>query len=562
MASKLFLHGNRHANATKGRSRSRERKCTAVHASALQLQEVLPQLAEGVGLPCSVQQCGDQLTQRTLDPELRSETSSLVEKLQQLGVFVSVVTAYCALPPKPAAGLLDYYLLSPLTRARYRARFKPSDFRLLGVLGEGSFGVVFSALEAAGSSSRDVVVKVCDGFGEEECWMYERIVRHDSSATPSLRATFTGPSTSELQRNSTTGEVLNSANEGSARWIVWEFEGSETLARLRNASNWPYVLEPYLFAEKELLSDLPAAERRRAIYRTLIKEIAECLRSMHETGLVHRDVKPENVLLSDREKRVKLIDLGGCCDLRTGRNYNPTEYVLDPLFSAPEAYALPKTTPIAPPAPLAMLLSPVLWRINSPDRFDSFSLGLVLLHCALPQLRRNTGLRGARRALERADYDIDRWRIGLERRALTPEQRAGLETLDPEAWSLLKGLLTSPAESKRRLSMEQVLQHPWIAGKSRGGVELRKRLYAPQLSRFLKWLDFRLVRTGTANDGGFTEAQLAEVFQFSEKPSYKRVKQLLGRLAKETISAASFTEAQGNNNNRKRKKRQRFLKWR
>lgn len=33
----------------------------------------------------------------------------------------------------------------------------------------------------------------------------------------------------------------------------------------------------------------------------------------------------------------------------------------------------------APPAPVAALLSPVLWRLNAPDRFDMYSVGVVLL---------------------------------------------------------------------------------------------------------------------------------------------------------------------------------------
>ncbi len=37
----------------------------------------------------------------------------------------------------------------------------------------------------------------------------------------------------------------------------------------------------------------------------------------------------------------------------------------------------------APPAPVAALLSPVLWRLNVPDRFDMYSVGMVLLQVRL-----------------------------------------------------------------------------------------------------------------------------------------------------------------------------------
>lgn len=39
----------------------------------------------------------------------------------------------------------------------------------------------------------------------------------------------------------------------------------------------------------------------------------------------------------------------------------------------------PTQTPRAPIKPLAALLSPALWLLNSPDRFDMWSLGIVML---------------------------------------------------------------------------------------------------------------------------------------------------------------------------------------
>ena len=45
-------------------------------------------------------------------------------------------------------------------------------------------------------------------------------------------------------------------------------------------------------------------------------------------------------------------------------------------------------TPSAPPLPLAATLSPILWRLNSPDRFDMYSVGMLFLQMAFPPLRR------------------------------------------------------------------------------------------------------------------------------------------------------------------------------
>lgn len=47
-------------------------------------------------------------------------------------------------------------------------------------------------------------------------------------------------------------------------------------------------------------------------------------------------MKPLNVIASERDGRLKLIDLGAAADLRTGTNYTPEESILDPMYCPPE----------------------------------------------------------------------------------------------------------------------------------------------------------------------------------------------------------------------------------
>ena len=42
-------------------------------------------------------------------------------------------------------------------------------------------------------------------------------------------------------------------------------------------------------------------------------------------------------MLSDREKRFKLIDFGAACDTASGTNYDPRIQVFDKEFGPPEA---------------------------------------------------------------------------------------------------------------------------------------------------------------------------------------------------------------------------------
>lgn len=62
-------------------------------------------------------------------------------------------------------------------------------------------------------------------------------------------------------------------------------------------------------------------------------------------GIVHRDVKPHNCIVSTVDRRIKLIDFGAAADLRIGINYVPNQYLLDPRYAPPQQYIMSKHTP-------------------------------------------------------------------------------------------------------------------------------------------------------------------------------------------------------------------------
>lgn len=236
-------------------------------------------------------------------------------------------------------------------------------------------------------------------------------------------------------------------------WLVWDYEGDKTLA--------------YYLRRRDTISALATDMEidEEAVLPTIMSQIFECLEDIHSAGLVHRDVKPANIVFSDSERRFKLIDLGAAADLRTGTNYKPSETILDPLYCPPEEYVLPTDAfhLSKAAAPLAMAMSPLLWQQHRPDCFDTWSAGVVLLQLGLPFMRAPTTLRNWKNTFARCGYDLEEWRM---RSGLSARQTALLDADDGLGWDLAAGLLR-PRE---------------VESDGRGGVKFSNTSSAPRLT--------------------------------------------------------------------------------
>jgi hypothetical protein len=48
-------------------------------------------------------------------------------------------------------------------------------------------------------------------------------------------------------------------------------------------------------------------------------------------------------------------------------------------YAPPQQYVMSRQTATPPPKPVAALLSPVLWQMEHPDKFDMYSVGILFL---------------------------------------------------------------------------------------------------------------------------------------------------------------------------------------
>jgi serine/threonine protein kinase len=221
-------------------------------------------------------------------------------------------------------------------------------------------------------------------------------------------------------------------------WLAWRYEGTRTLAYyLRRRDALRALARDLAVTECDADSD----DEEALAAALALRHILAALASLHSAGLVHRDVKPLNLILSERDRRLKLIDLGAAADLRGGTNFSPEESILDPLYAPPEQFALPTSAvDLSAAGPLAALaVSPVLWAAHRPDRFDSWSAGIVLLQLALPGMRTAKALASFRDEYAAADFDLRAWRDGC--RWLPRRDWAVLDRWNGAGWDLAQGLL-------------------------------------------------------------------------------------------------------------------------
>lgn len=493
----------------------------------------LPSLAEGIGPQCALYDCGDMTYRSTLDLELRKELGGLT---LQGKAIIGGVGLYLLATPGVLWGFIDTYIVRLLQRALSPA-YRLRDFELGQRLGKGAFGEVFRATcLREGASEDQVVLKRADDYGAEEVWMNGRVSRL--------------PVSKNFARY--LGAFRETGRDGSEQtWLAWRYEGDFTLSTYMRRKDFPECLEVSLLGES--LEGESKARRRSAVVRELMRQLFEALDTLHSVGIVHRDIKPQNIIISGGDgvpgaARLKIIDLGAAADLRVGINYAPNEFLLDPRYAPPEQYIMSTLTPEPPPPAIAAALSPILWTLERPDRFDMYCAGVTFAQLAFPNLASDNALIKWNKIIKSYDYNLDRWRRAVRdgtevrRSGRAREYAEGLEMLDVddgEGYALLRRLIT--AREDLRLDASGARSHPYLSNnplllplqalqrkyrgfRAGGGMDSESEALATFLSK-----------AGTSQGGGFTEADLEYFEEAGSLPSARSG--LAATIARKAIKA-------------------------
>ena len=79
------------------------------------------------------------------------------------------------------------------------------------------------------------------------------------------------------------------------------------------------VLERGTSLQLSYLCDLEG-EPKIMVYLKALKDIAQGIASLHKSGIIHRDIKPDNIIVT--ENGLKLIDLGISKNIKDSANTN------------------------------------------------------------------------------------------------------------------------------------------------------------------------------------------------------------------------------------------------
>ncbi len=205
-------------------------------------------------------------------------------------------------------------------------KLKPGDdcgpYEIAGVLGRGGYGTVYRALHL--ETGEPVALKVVLHRFTEDKRAGIRLLREADALRRVNHCNVVGYRDAEL------------FPDGEGAWLAMELVQGRTLGQL-------------------LRSDgrLPL---RAAL--TIGAQLCDGLTQIHQVPLVHRDIKPDNIMLTDRGT-VKIIDLG---IVRTRKGSGTTRQVGSGYYTAPDYLRLS-------PTQLEAALDP---------RWDIFSAGVVL----------------------------------------------------------------------------------------------------------------------------------------------------------------------------------------
>ncbi|ELT98137.1 hypothetical protein CAPTEDRAFT_128601 [Capitella teleta] len=181
----------------------------------------------------------------------------------------------------------------------------------------------------------------------------------------------------------------------------------------------------------ELKSHIKSQENQRLTEkeaRPFVRQLVSAIEYLHERGVVHRDLKMENILLDAKKKNVKLIDFGLS---NVYREDDPLRtHCGSPEYAAPELFVLGKT--------------------YGPE-IDIWSLGIIMYAMVLGHLPFSTPYKD--------EYQRQRMLQNIQK-GLSGYHDREMQILTKECRTFVHQLVEPNPEL--RISLTDIVRHPWV----------------------------------------------------------------------------------------------------
>jgi serine/threonine protein kinase len=252
--------------------------------------------------------------------------------------------------------------------------------------------------------------------------------------------------------------------ETKALLRIYDNGGHPNISGLRDMyeDNSHYYLVMDLISGGELFDHLSHdGAYSEADASRLIFEIASALAFLHGVGVVHNDLKPENIMLCSRNRRggtIKLIDFGCAAVRETPTMGEDMDDYFDNNNDDDDDEGTPTTLVLTQPLPENGTTG--YW---SPERFkgqtwnpavDIWAVGVILYIMLM-------GFHPFDRNCDRSDDEVA---AAIQENPVPPLDDAHAGHISESAKDLIRRLMDP--EPRRRITSYDLLHHPWVQGET------------------------------------------------------------------------------------------------